>query len=584
MRFAYIDSNGNEVPIPSIDALALRIELGAITDETQLYDAQADQWGPATSHEIYHTLARSSADDDGFIAPPPVAAAPVVDDDDDEVVLPSAEQSAESLLQEAEDEAKSEEASVEIAAAEAPAAEAEAPSDDPEAAEPVEEAADDLGFDTLELAPALEPLAADDAEIDLSPPEDDSIVGDGDERAPGEPFDFGEMAGLESEATFEAPSDSGSEAAEADAPMDFSGSSDEPLGFTPDFEEGPTPDFSGGMELEDPMEFTTSGFDPNSSSLELETPMSDFTPDSPPGWMDQQADASTPDEEVMDFSSVSTDAIADSTPDADTGQAKTKPSRPKIRRRRNLAGPLVSIVVLIAAGVGAYAAWPMIQEWWEARNAPEEPLVVIPSLSAELMPTMESAADQAFASLLAAARQETGPQPASPPRQWLEGVYLANASSYDGVEAFWDAMSQTMESFRAMDVAAFDASVAAAIGAGLSAEDADAVRARADSGFVAAAAEREAAFEQAATLIDSAIRFHQFLVANEANIEHAPAATVTTDPITEVDPATDEIRAAMDELMSAVLSGLADLGYRDVVTADGLWQVILASVQEAGIQ
>ena len=43
MRFAYIDSNGNEVPIPSVDALALRIELGAITEETELYDAQADE-------------------------------------------------------------------------------------------------------------------------------------------------------------------------------------------------------------------------------------------------------------------------------------------------------------------------------------------------------------------------------------------------------------------------------------------------------------------------------------------------------------------------------------------------------------
>ena len=60
MRFAYIDSNGNEVPIPSVDALALRIELGAIKDDTELYDAHADQWGPAHPHEIFHTLSRSA--------------------------------------------------------------------------------------------------------------------------------------------------------------------------------------------------------------------------------------------------------------------------------------------------------------------------------------------------------------------------------------------------------------------------------------------------------------------------------------------------------------------------------------------
>jgi hypothetical protein len=70
MRFAYIDSNGNEVPIPSVDALALRIELGAIGRETALYDAQADQWGPAHTHEIFHSLSRA-ADDGQFVAPPP---------------------------------------------------------------------------------------------------------------------------------------------------------------------------------------------------------------------------------------------------------------------------------------------------------------------------------------------------------------------------------------------------------------------------------------------------------------------------------------------------------------------------------
>jgi hypothetical protein len=75
MRFAYIDSHGNEVPIPSVDALGLRIELGAVGPDTQLYDAQADHWGPAKTHEIFHTLARE-VDAEGFVAPPPVAPPP----------------------------------------------------------------------------------------------------------------------------------------------------------------------------------------------------------------------------------------------------------------------------------------------------------------------------------------------------------------------------------------------------------------------------------------------------------------------------------------------------------------------------
>ena len=38
MRFVYIDSQGREVPIPTVEALALRIELGAITEATRFYD------------------------------------------------------------------------------------------------------------------------------------------------------------------------------------------------------------------------------------------------------------------------------------------------------------------------------------------------------------------------------------------------------------------------------------------------------------------------------------------------------------------------------------------------------------------
>ena len=73
MRFAYMDSQGNEVTIPSVDALALRIQLGAISADTELYDAQADRWGPAHTHDIFHTLSRD-AEEEGLVAPPPAMA------------------------------------------------------------------------------------------------------------------------------------------------------------------------------------------------------------------------------------------------------------------------------------------------------------------------------------------------------------------------------------------------------------------------------------------------------------------------------------------------------------------------------
>lgn len=58
MRFAYIDSQGNEVVIPTEDALRLRIELGAIVETTSFYDGPSDSWAPAAEHEVFRKLKR----------------------------------------------------------------------------------------------------------------------------------------------------------------------------------------------------------------------------------------------------------------------------------------------------------------------------------------------------------------------------------------------------------------------------------------------------------------------------------------------------------------------------------------------
>lgn len=80
MRFAYIDSQGKQVPIPSVDALRLRIALKAIVDETVFYDAASERWGPAREHEIFRTLKKelNEQEGEGFVAPPlePDAEAP----------------------------------------------------------------------------------------------------------------------------------------------------------------------------------------------------------------------------------------------------------------------------------------------------------------------------------------------------------------------------------------------------------------------------------------------------------------------------------------------------------------------------
>ena len=76
MRFTYKDSRGKEIALDSVEALAARIELGAVDALTELYDASTDTWGPAESHEIFRQLlAEAAARDLGAAFSPPVPAA-----------------------------------------------------------------------------------------------------------------------------------------------------------------------------------------------------------------------------------------------------------------------------------------------------------------------------------------------------------------------------------------------------------------------------------------------------------------------------------------------------------------------------
>jgi hypothetical protein len=252
-----------------------------------------------------------------------------------------------------------------------------------------------------------------------------------------------------------------------------------------------------------------------------------------------------------------------------------------------LAGPIIGVVLLVAVGVGGWAAWPVLSARFSGGGEPEIPPVFIPTISAELMPAMRAAAEESFDATFEQVRSEvTGSDPiASPSTDWLAGVYLANASQFDRVDAFWAQMDGTLDGLRAIDLGAFDAAYQVAQqNQDAQATELAAMRARADSGFVAAASTRTVTFDQTQVLIDAAVRLHQFLIANEANIAYAPAAAITTDPVLEVNPATDEIREAMEGLIDEVTTALADLGYRDQVTADGLWALVLDRIKATGLQ
>jgi hypothetical protein len=537
MRFAYIDSQGNEVPIPSVDALALRIELGAVGPDTQLYDAQADHWGPASTHEIFHSLQRDSGDG-GFMAPPPpVAPAPPA-----AAGKPKAAKPRPKPEPAPEPEAKTGDGAFDLGLTLA----------DPLPEAPAKQRRDEddraLGDIAMEAAAAPDLSLADPGPIDLAA---DVAAKEGEGAEGG--FDFGDLGGgLEMEAT-------------------------------------PEPD----MGIEPAMQFgaPSASFEAGGDDIMLEQPMSAFEPDSPPGWMEESGT-----DDVMDFSALGTeeeveDAVA---PVAEASprnrlSPKDRPSKPKFRSQRSMSGPIFLVVLLIALGVGGYYGWPFLQQYLESRNAPERPAVVMPAIPAELMPRMQSVANAAIGDVVSSADRATrtseGP---AEPESWLVGVYLGNASQYPGVGTFWESIDSFLGGLHDAEWQAYhDAFVARAGNEGLEAQAVAQLTERADSGFVAAQAQRLAALAEMERLVDASLDLHDFLLANEAEIEFRPGVTSASDPnvdpVLEISAPADD-RERMQQLFREITDALDGLGSLDRVTRDRLVAAITARLQQVGIQ
>lgn len=576
MRFAYIDSNGNEVPIPSVDALALRIELGAISEDTELYDAQADLWGPAHTHEIFQSLSRTSGGDSGFVAPPPVVPPPPApkpstqeadvaqDTEPGEVSVAETGEPDDDLTLAVPDASAEESAGEGVSAAEADESDGEA--------------GGLLDLD-LDLAPS-ESDADEGSALDGAVPGSDATEDDEEDEGAGVgSFDFGDMdGGLQ----MEDEPDEGDESVTKPTP-----------GGTA--EGGGSPDFSGGLESESSMDFGSGDFDAaEGAPLQLETPMSEFSPESPPSWMESGGGGSEDTDDVrdvMDFSSASGESEADeATDDVHAGEGRTprsKPSAPKHRRQYSLVGPLLGVVAVLAVGVGGYLAWPVLSARLSRAREPAAPSVFIPELRSELMPQMRSVADAALAAVFEDVRRgwASSNSVTSPSSDWLAGVYLGNAGQFDNVEAFWIGMEDYLVGVEAIDLAAFDAALRVEMGPlGVTDADAALVLARADSGFVAGGPDRAAVHDRVETLIAAALDLHAFLVANESNIEHVPASSSVTDPVLEASANTPEIRTAMEDRIDSVTGALADMGYFDAVTFDDFWTAVLAQVQEVSVR
>jgi hypothetical protein len=564
MRFAYIDSQGNEVAIPSVDGLALRIELGAISEDTDLYDAQAGRWGPAHTHEIFHTLSRH-AEDDGFVPPPMAPSPPAFEAPAAEAPEVAAPPVVAPMTEEPEPVAEPE---PEIMAS-------AAPDTAPDEEAPLFDRVDGLGFEDPEVS---EPKAVE-AETPEAGGEDTFGSGGLDltlaDAAEDDAFDFGDFSGgLELDDDEEDEDDAGT--------MDFAALL-EP---------------ADPIDIESPMDFATGG--DVGGGLELETPMSEFTPDAPPAWMEQDGPGSGDDDgsiafEAPEAPAASSPAAAPPGKDADDDlpkarrEPRSRPSPPK-RRRKAPVGAILGVVGVVVVGGGGFFAWSAISGGEGASDDQRVALraVVIPDIPAELLPQMRDLAESALADMVTdlTGRSEALEIPPEPRSEWLGGNYLSNASQFGDIEEFWLGIERFVDEVRSSDTDLFNAKYQDQLsGAGLDAETSALMAERADSGFAAARDGRFEVYSLMDDLVNASLDLHLFLMDNEADIQWAPAsAGFSADPVLEAVPATKALEEDMLNRITEITRSLADLGALGRVTRERLFAVLFDRIRSAGIQ
>lgn len=524
MRFAYIDSQGNEVEIPSEDALRLRIELGAIVEATSFFDGRSGRWAPAAEHEVFRRLKRDLAEKDH---PGPLPVGELRPDLQAPPPTRPSRPAASSVPPPAE-----------------PAAEAPAPSE-----------SEDEGSDNGE-------------------PEADTAEG----------FDFGDFGALDLEEAGPVPARSSSPPPESPAPT-YEIEPDHPPdeaeadpwtvpGRDPWAPELDAPD--GGMgsvgfgdEPAPPADDAT----PVRHPFDAEEDMPDWLRNDPEFGEDAQPARSFPTrDQVRERYEMDHGA-----PPPPPGGGRSPRSTLRSTRRPapwgRIAAGLAVVVVLGGAG------WFLTRDG-DTLAAPG--VVELPPIAPSLEPVFQQAAGRAMAATVDSLRSLPARDavPDEPHADWLAGRYMSTAGDYTDVRLYWEALGRYVQVMRAREGEVFGAALDAALDTVTLADDDRAeVVARSRAGFEAAAVDRDAVYGQLRAVVDAALSLHRFLEQNQDAIDYEPAdAGLSRDPILEAVPATDDLGEEMWTQVNEITSALDALGYLDRVTTERLLDVFFTKL------
>jgi hypothetical protein len=514
MRFAYIDSQGNEVVIPTEDALRLRIELGAIVETTSFFDGSADRWAPAGEHEVFHRLKRdlSQRNEVGPLAIADLGPEP------DRAELPPLTSRRETPAHRV-----------------APPASAEVP---PRIVLPADDGEFDFGdFGNLDLeqagpvpARATSPTPESPAlAYDLAPAASEEPEGDP-WTVPGRETWPPESGGIGGEPSSESMSNAGF----GDEPAPESPASPHPFDENDD-----TPDW-----LKDDPEF---GDAPTAH-------------EAPPAAFPTR-------EEVRERYEADVS-------DNPGGSRKRPPPRRPSRLWGRFAAGFIGIAVLGGAGWWLWSAGgptsleadvvvtippiaPSLQPVFRTAHSIAQANLLDSLLS---LPARDALAEEPDTEWLSGRYMATAGS--------FDGVrlYWETFGRYEQImrareeEIFLHAFSSALDSVP------------------LPADDRASVDARALAIFRATSSDREAVYAQLRAVVDAALSLHLFLEQNEDNIVHEPAGGMSRDLVLEAVPITEDLGDEMWNRVAEITSALDALGFLDRVTTERMLDVFFAKL------
>jgi hypothetical protein len=542
MRFQYVDRSGRKVEVQSLEGLAARLELGAITPETMLYDAVADRWAPAAEHEFFRSLVRPQGRESTLPVTPPGLMPSM---DSVEPVVGPAEEATDGPPE--SDAPGPDGTPEEPAAGEAssdPSGDGVYRSPEPSARASFSEVKEGAGsahnalFGLLDLeGPGADEIPdpfTDDLELSVLPEAPQASPPSGD--APAEPsaedrFPHDELSDDVLPGSGSPPA-SGGEGGLRELTLEDLGGGDDPFADSPP---APRVDAArGGGEAQ-----SAPGGGPTGDWRAI--------PGGPPPVPLKGPEPAPPDEEEVEgyFRATRSGTATMG------GGTRTAASR----------GGGVDLTPLVRNGVVVLAlvalVWFVGGRWGPWAGARER-------IPAELQTPFAAAWNGAYADMLATmdSMGRARNLPERPGRDWLEGVYLAYASRFAAEGDYWAGLGALIRDLRLAEDSIFGVRIRTRVG-GLRLSDAQEALLLAEAlrRFEEGRPDRARVYAQAEGIAAAAAELHGLLVQHEEEILYEPftVSGVSRDPVIEAVPTNRPLAETMWSLIDRVTRGLQDM-------------------------